>query len=376
MSLSLSNNGSTTAVVSDEYEKAVQRLGQQHKFMLDRWNEEKLECCPPEATNFVEELEYELQNGRNLLTKFDEMKFAVNIPKKVQNLVEQLHEKQNIRDFIVHLQFSETSKRKLDKQYTKLVNNEKHLLTEFTASSLPNSRPYELGVEIAETMACFHEFCYYLNVIYKCAIQNDVPNHNLIWQNRLKLLEEWITKLLTLLSQFFEASFQLVQWPKPKKEIEDTLNKKPVKSHEIELFTIIFRALLELDTGLFLSNTNENAICKLPCFKVQFNTSHPTSVDQLDPQDNELVSQMLRSKFTAIKLMINPLFKRFEYFFLNPKSKLNSIENPEWYLCQVEQWITEHESFLTKEVDKAIFGDKFDDCVQSVAKVFDLRFLY
>ncbi|CAG2174733.1 unnamed protein product, partial [Oppiella nova] len=52
-----------------------------------------------------------------------------------------------------------------------------------------------------------------------------------------------------------------------------------------------------------------------------------------------------------IEVMITPLKKRFQYHFMETKSKLNRLEKPEWYLSQTLVWIRQNETFLSQTID-------------------------
>ncbi|UXI22189.1 TPA 5-methyltetrahydrofolate-homocysteine methyltransferase [Sarcoptes scabiei] len=155
------------------------------------------------------------------------------------------------------------------------------------------------------------------------------------------LEKDVIEKLRDLVEKIFEYSLNLIEWPSigivgpvlpssSKKTVQNVTSEEPLK-----LFRLLFRFFLELEHGRFLSRTSlrKNSIL----FETEiFKKLSPTvSAETLKPFD----------------LMIETFRKRFYFYFIDSSSKLNKIENPEWYLCQIEQWITLNEKFLNTEID-------------------------
>ncbi len=220
-----------------------------------------------------------------------------------------------------------------------------------------------------------------------------------VFQYVFEQCRRWQARLLDLFQELFLASFEAVQWPTVAlvAEAEETntgklrtgasssasvlqKQKEELKAKQRRLFLELFRALLELQTGEFkgLDGENDSSIPEnqLPTLEI-FSSAVKVKGDE--------VKSGLAPPFLLhlpIKLMAVPLVKRFNYHFLTEQSKLNSIENvsrailltttkshtcfcssisqPEWYLCQVEQWITRNEPFLSRTVDPILeeyFGE-------------------
>ena len=224
-----------------------------------------------------------------------------------------------------------------------------------------------------------------------------------VFQYVFEQCRRWQARLLDLFQELFLASFEAVQWPTVALVAEAEENtaakklrtgassvvlqkqKEELKAKQRRLFVELFRALLELQTGEFKGGLEEgvdddSSIPEnlLPTLEI-FSSAVKVKGDE--------VKSGLAPPFLLhlpIKLMAVPLVKRFNYHFLTEQSKLNSIENvsrailltttkshtcfcfcfsisqPEWYLCQVEQWITRNEPFLSRTVDPILeeyFGE-------------------
>lgn len=73
--------------------------------------------------------------------------------------------------------------------------------------------------------------------------------------------------------------------------------------------------------------------------------------DARPPRPPELAEFGLPS--LPVRLLLRPLVKRFHFHFRGER-QTNDPAKPEWYMSQVLQWITDHETFLEKAVEPTL----------------------
>ncbi|XP_054165500.1 RAD50-interacting protein 1-like [Oppia nitens] len=134
----------------------------------------------------------------------------------------------------------------------------------------------------------------------------------------------WKPIILTKLRQRFADTFESIDWPLINTNKLQNRSKSQ-SSEAINTFLLYFNSLLIFDIQ-----------CK-----------------RLSPQittESEIV--------LPIDVMVTPLKKRFQYHFMETKSKLNRPEKPEWYLSQTLVWIRQNNNFLCETIDPLLLDMK------------------
>ena len=180
-----------------------------------------------------------------------------------------------------------------------------------------------LTTNVHSLRLAFKRILFWFNIFLQAKCNSASP----FYWHFYRLTNEWQDKLTPLLHGMFVWSFDLVKWPVISLEEQQ---QNTVSDKNIQLFGNLFRFVLELQTGAI--DLNNNCLAELPLFYFDIN----------------------RDNLMPLKLMAAPIVKRFNFHFLDSTSKLNQLDSPEWYLCQVEQWITRNESFLSTIVDSIL----------------------
>ncbi|KAI2802012.1 RAD50-interacting protein 1 [Blomia tropicalis] len=205
----------------------------------------------------------------------------------------------------------------------------------------------KLSVDTIILNICTIRRSYYTVVhCFNLLLQANLTKTSPIYRYVEKLTIDWKGNINQLANDMFTWSFEMIGWPTV--GLEDV---NPDRSKHRSLFCDLFRILIEMQTGIFqLDDSTKIKSSKLSQLEL-FANGPVDSIRYHNP----------------IKLMAIPLIKRFNYHFTAPNSKLNNIENPEWFLCQVEQWITRNEPFLSDTIDP-ILEQYFEDGMYKTAK--------
>ncbi|CAG2106999.1 unnamed protein product [Medioppia subpectinata] len=75
---------------------------------------------------------------------------------------------------------------------------------------------------------------------------------------------------------------------------------------------------------------------------------------------NTLETNVINNLLLPIDVMLTPIKKRFNYHFMETKSKLNRLEKPEWYLSQTLVWIRQNEGFLSEVIDPLLKDHSYE----------------
>nr|XP_046919215.1 RAD50-interacting protein 1-like [Dermatophagoides farinae] len=191
-----------------------------------------------------------------------------------------------------------------------------------------------IGLKIAVLHGDYIALVKYFDLL----IQIKVSESSQLYTMLKEFFIEDIYEIVPLMADIFKYTFNHIGWPQ--------INNAPgseTSNHLCQyrsLFCKLFRFLLELEHGIFPKSPIPN--------------SETIRLTIFDSNNNDRVI------YHAFELLFDPFVKRFDYHFMDPGSKLNDLQHPEWFLCSLEQWITVNEKFFRDLVDPVLldfFGD-------------------